>query len=546
MTETLPWPAQNIALWLPVWQAAGFFLATFVLEDVATVGAGVLLAAGAVSGPVAFASCFLGIWAGDAGLYALARFAGRKWFDRSRWHRHAARVAVSERWFAERGLPILIFTRMLPGTRLPTYLAAGFLRVPAPRFLWITGIAAGLWTALILGLAQLFGNRLVAWLQAGKQDGWILLGIGVLAYLGLRGLRRVDWRHVAVAWGRCYRWEFWPAWVFYPPVVVYCLWLAIKYRGLSAPTAANPGIFSGGLVGESKMALLQELLATSPEFTARAALLPGETVAERLRALAEVQGQLDLAFPVVLKPDVGQRGAGVKLIHNDEQAEAYLRQTAAPLLVQRYAPGPGEVGVFYYRFPHESHGHIFAITEKIFPTITGDGRSTVAELIWQDSRARFMARQYLRRFAGREDEVLPAGETLRLVAAGNHAQGCIFQDGMRLNTPALAARIDEISRRLPGFFIGRYDIRFAEEADLRAGRNFQIIELNGAAAEATSIYDARNSLRAAYRTLFRQWELVFAIGAANRDRGCPPARVGEVWRAWRDYARTAATYPLAD
>jgi len=135
---------------------------------------------------------------------------------------------------------------------------------------------------------------------------------------------------------------------------------------------------------------------------------------------------------------------------------------------------------------------------------------------------------------------------LKLVEAGNHAQGCIFRDGSRLCTPELKARIDDISRKLTGFFIGRYDIRFASEDDLRAGKNFQIIELNGAASEATSIYDARNSIFAAYRTLFQQWDLVFAIGAANRQRGCEPTKLALVWQKWREYSRMAATYPAAD
>jgi hypothetical protein len=157
-----------------------------------------------------------------------------------------------------------------------------------------------------------------------------------------------------------------------------------------------------------------------------------------------------------------------------------------------------------------------------------------------------MAEKYLARLAGRAGDVLAEGETLKLVEAGNHAQGCIFRDGMRLWTPALARRIDEVSRELSGFFIGRYDIRYSSEEDLRAGGNFQIIELNGAASEATSIYDARNSLAVAYRTLFRQWELVFAIGAANRRRGCAPTRLSLVWKTWREYSRQAATYPAAD
>ena len=103
MTEVLPLAPHAIAEWMPFWKAAGFFFATFVLEDVATVGAGLLLAAGSISWPAAFTACFLGIWFGDAGLYALARFAGRGWFERSSLRKFSARVGRSEQWFAARG-----------------------------------------------------------------------------------------------------------------------------------------------------------------------------------------------------------------------------------------------------------------------------------------------------------------------------------------------------------------------------------------------------------------------------------------------------------
>jgi membrane protein DedA with SNARE-associated domain len=550
MTEALPLSPSAVAEWIPFAKAAGFFLATFVLEDVAAVGAGLLLATGGISWPAAFVACFLGIWMGDAGLYALARYAGRGWFERSSLRRFAVKVAESESWFGERGTPILIFSRLIPGARLPTYLAAGFLRVPLPRFLLITGVASCVWTVAILFLAQMFGERLTSWLGTYKHAGLLLLGAGVVLFATLQLLRRAfvnfNCRHFITRLSRWRHWEFWPAWMFYPPVGIYCAWLALKYRGLTVPTAANPGMFSGGMVGESKMATLKELFLTNPKFTAEAELIAGDTLAARLRSLDEIRTRLGMDFPFILKPDVGQRGVGIKLIRSREQAEAYLRQTSAPLVAQRYAPGPLEAGIFYYRFPHEARGHIFAITEKLFPVVVGDGKSTVTELVWHDPRARFMADKYLQRFSGRQNDLLPLGEELKLVEAGNHAQGCIFRDGARLCTPELDARMDEISKKLTGFFIGRYDIRYSSEADLRAGKNFQIIELNGAASEATSIYDARNSIFAAYRTLFRQWDLVFAIGAANRKRGSVPTKLSLVWQKWREYSRLAATYPAAD
>jgi hypothetical protein len=117
---------------------------------------------------------------------------------------------------------------------------------------------------------------------------------------------------------------------------------------------------------------------------------------------------------------------------------------------------------------------------------------------------------------------------------------------MHLHTEHLERVIDEISQRLPGFFVGRYDIRYANEEDFKQGRNLQIIELNGATSEATSIYDARNSLFSAYGTLFRQWRLVFAIGAINRANGQTPSSLATLWRNWRQYSAAALSYPLAD
>jgi hypothetical protein len=142
--------------------------------------------------------------------------------------------------------------------------------------------------------------------------------------------------------------------------------------------------------------------------------------------------------------------------------------------------------------------------------------------------------------------VVPPGMTVRLVEAGNHCQGCVFTDGAHLATEALREAIDRISQSLPGFFIGRYDVRYADPADLRAGRKFQIVELNGAASEATNIYDSRNSLASAYRTLYRQWELVYRIGRLNRDRGHRTAGLLALLRDWTQYRQLALQYPGAD
>lgn len=550
--ESSLWLPLGFHDWTPLAQAATLGLLTFVQEDVPTVSAAMFAAAGTMPWRFAFLGVFLGIWAGDGLLYWLARGVGRPLLERP-WARrffNPAAVARSEQWFARQGTWLLLSSRFVPGTRLPTYLAAGFLRLPFGRFALVTGLAVAIWTGAIFWLARAFGSDLLQWLERFNLGGWALLVIIVALVIALRLAfhlaQRGFWRRARATVSRWTQWEFWPAWLFYLPVGLNYLRLSVRYGGLTVPTAANPGIFSGGFVGESKIVTLRDLHATHPEFTAAAQLLTGATPEERLASLEAARVELGLDYPFILKPDVGQRGVGVKLIQSPAQATAYLRRTNAPLLVQRYAPGPLEVGVFYYRYPHEPRGRIFAITEKIFPSVTGDGKHTLEELVWQDARARIVAEKYLQRLGDRRTEVPPPGAVIKLVEAGNHAQGCIFQDGWHLRSEALEQRLDEISRRLNGFFIGRYDLRYATPEDLQAGRNFQILELNGAASEATNIYDARTSLRSAYRTLFRQWDIVFAIGAANRQRGTTLTCFPELWRAWRATSALIATYPPAD
>lgn len=550
--EILEWPPNAFTEWMPFSQALALGLATLVQEDVPTFTAALLASAGKMSWNAGLLGCFFGIWFGDALLYLAARGLGRRLMGWGWIRRRVTEASVerSERWFSERGLWLLVSSRFVPGTRLPTYLAAGFLRVPFHRFLCVTGGVVAFWTLGIFGLTQAFGGVVgEAWQRWSGAGPWFVavLALLVLVVTGVsRLLNRTAFARVRLACERLLRWEFWPSWLFYLPVGLNYLRLGVKYRGLSLPSAANPGMAHGGLIGESKFETLRELHRTSPEFTAEAWLLPVGDVDRRFAMLTTICDRERVGFPLVLKPDLGQRGMGVKLIRDLAGARDYLERTAAPVVMQRFVRGPHEVGLFYYRFPAETRGRLFAVTEKIFPSITGDGVRSVEELIRADERARFVVDRYLTRFEGRRGEILSEGESLRLVEAGNHAQGCIFRDGARFITPELESRVDEISRRLPGFFIGRYDVRFESEEDLRSGRAFRILELNGASAEATSLYDARNSLFSAYRILAKQWELVFAIGAANRANGVAPVPVWKLLRCWREANRLFASYPPAD
>ncbi|MEZ5356123.1 MAG: hypothetical protein R2762_26100 [Bryobacteraceae bacterium] len=308
-------------------------------------------------------------------------------------------------------------------------------------------------------------------------------------------------------WGklqRLWRWEFWPVWLAYLPLVPYLVWLAIRQRSATVFMLANPGIPGGGLTGESKSAILRHLDHGDGVVPAFAVVPAGDACPP-----ASVQ------FPVVLKPDRGERGRGVRILRNTHELQAALEQTRdVDRILQQYAGGL-EFGLFYIRHPHQPRGCVVSIVEKTFPSVTGDGLASIGELVLRDSRAVCLYDTYRRECARDFDTVPAEGESVPLVEIGSHCRGAVFVDRRSLVTPQLEAAVDRIARRHPGFHLGRFDVRAESELHLQQGR-FRVLELNGVAAEPGHIYDPSVSLPDAYRALARQWAAAFAIGAWYR------------------------------
>jgi RimK-like ATP-grasp domain len=348
-------------------------------------------------------------------------------------------------------------------------------------------------------------------------------------------------RKVAGWLKRLSRWEFWPPYLFYPPVVAYIAYLGIRFRSWTLFTAANPAIPAGGFVGESKHQILDQLKHAAAWLPC-STLLAGRVPSERVAQAEAFMRQRGLQFPVVLKPDAGQRGSGVAIVRSPEQLREYLAGPSFLAILQEYVPGE-EYGVFYYRYPGSDKGRIFSVTEKRMPVLRGDGKSTLGELILADDRAVCMAQFYLRKNFERIQDVPAAREKVQLVEIGTHCRGAIFLDGSETITPALEEVIDRIAKGFDGFFFGRFDIRVPSREDFMAACNMKIVELNGVTSEATHIYDPKLSLFDAYRVLFRQWRVAFEIGDLNRGRGIRPASWGELLEATRQYSEISQSYP---
>jgi hypothetical protein len=340
--------------------------------------------------------------------------------------------------------------------------------------------------------------------------------------------------------------EFWPDWIFYMPVVAYWIALGLRYRDFSLPSAANPHISTGGLCGESKSSILDQAGPIAAPWIARySRFRTGDQDEARAMALMEQDG---LSLPVVVKPDIGCNGTGVRLA---EDRNALVQALASfprdvDLLLQELIPYEGEAGIFYVRHPQAEAGMITSLTHKRAPILFGDGRSSILELIMADPRTRLVPHLYTPRLQHRLGEIPGPGRPIRLVFAGNHCKGSIFANGASDITPALNAAIERIVSDIPDFHFGRIDVRYQNVASLRRGTGFRIIEINGVGSEATHIWDPTTRLRDAYRDQFDHYRQAFEIGAANRAAGFKSSGLRQMARDWLMQRRLMASYPLND
>lgn len=532
----------------PFLQGTLAFFGTFVLEDPTVVACGFLVAVGKMSYTAALIGLTLGTSVGDFLLYLLGRFGRGKVLA---WGLvKKKRLAAAESWFHDNAVSAIAVSRFLPGMRLPTYLAAGVLRIPATRFLAVVIPVTVLWDFCLLNISVFLGRK--AFEMAG-QYAWPFAAalIVIVVCVDVFIIRRRKKKAETENGGRpvVSFFEFWPGWLFYAPIVPYYAWLSLRHWGPLLPSAANPKVYASGLINESKSEILDLVSPEERESVAPWTIVTnpnGHAPAKTGCLLAEkAMRDAGLSFPVVAKPDVGQRGSGVRPVYNSEDLCAYVRDfpPAKDMMLQELVPYEGEAGIFYYRMPGEDDGKIFSITLKYMPKVTGDGKRSLKELILADERARRIKSVYFDRFQERLGDIVPEGDVIPLVFAGNHCKGAVFENGNALITPELTKRMNALAKSIPEFYFGRFDVRFASLEALKKGRGFRIVEINGAGSEATHIWDARTTLGEAYRTLFRQFRILFEIGAANRRRGYRSIRPMQFLRDVYAYKRGSKKYP---
>jgi len=308
-------------------------------------------------------------------------------------------------------------------------------------------------------------------------------------------------------------WEYWPMHIVYVPVYLLWLWYALRSRTIFFFNAANPGIKNGGFFMESKMNIYALI---PPQFYPKTQLIASGISSAQVK---EQINKLGLTYPLIAKPDIGLRGSAVQKIESESQLEQYHHRAGFDYLIQDLIPYENEVGIFYVRFPGASNGRITGIVAKEFLTVTGDGTSTMEELLQKDPRHQMQHKAIAKEHGQNLKKVLPMGEKRTLVPYGNHIRGAKFIDASHRISAELNQVIDAVCRQIPGFYFGRLDLMFESWEQLEAGQNFQIVELNGSASEPTHIYDPKHSLFFGWKELIRHISYMFQISQINHKKG---------------------------
>lgn len=323
-------------------------------------------------------------------------------------------------------------------------------------------------------------------------------------------------RSFHLTWHKLTHWEYWPFQLIYIPI--YGLWLfyAIRLRSLFFFNAVNPSIKNGGFVMDSKKKVYDLI---PPQHYPKTTLIRANTSQKELGNILRKEA---LTYPLIAKPDIGLRGSGVKKINNLSDLLQYTAKATFNFILQDYIDLPKEMGIFYIRYPHSLKGQITGIVAKEFLSITGDGQSTIEEIINKTPRFQLQLQGIRKEYSGNLNHILRTGEKVVLLPYGSHARGAKFTDISDVVSPDLTEMINAICLQVKGFYYGRLDIMYNTLSQLERGENFKIVEINGAKSEPTHIYDPKHSLLFAWKELARHITYMYRISKANhQQKGVP-------------------------
>ncbi len=322
--------------------------------------------------------------------------------------------------------------------------------------------------------------------------------------------------------------EYWPMWAFYLPLLPVVFLFGLFKRHFFFFTNVNPGIDSfGGFFFDSKDVIDRKISAS---YRPKSILLEPFESETKLDTFLKA---LDLIYPIIIKPDAGERGKGVVKIYTKLELKTHLAEIKSNYLVQEYVTHLLEYGVFVSYIPNEEKYKVISLTEKRFFKVVGDGKSTINELIKLQPRGLVFYKQIKERSIYAMDYVPLLGEICVIHTMGNHCNGTEFINRNHQISEALEASMNKLMVGMSGIFYGRFDIKVASLEDLNNLIDIKILEFNGITAEPIHVYDNSFGYLKSLLSFLSSWKYLYKISNYNKLRGVQPVKHVEMLRKFR-------------
>lgn len=318
-------------------------------------------------------------------------------------------------------------------------------------------------------------------------------------------------------WYKQTHFEFFSIHRLYLPVLFYSLYQSLVFRKIHWYAYVNPRIYNAGLNEHSK----QEVL----KYFSKKNSIPSFFIKKGSTQKQLEQKFLDskLSFPLVVKPDHATRGKRIYKVYSlDELLETY--NNSVDYLIQETIDLPEEFAIFYVRYPNDDKGTVTSLVQKEFMKFIGDGKKTLMQLICEHPRAWLYLTRMKEIFTYDElHKIVQKNNIIKASFVGSHSGGTVFYNKNHLISKKLSQYIDSLTKKVPEFYYGRYDVK-AESFDALENGDFKILELNAAIGEPVHMYDPTTTIIEGYSILLGYWSIMKKIALQNKKRGVSLAK----------------------
>jgi hypothetical protein len=226
---------------------------------------------------------------------------------------------------------------------------------------------------------------------------------------------------------------------------------------------------------------------------------------------------INIQFPLIAKPDMGERGRNVQKIESSNELKYYLEKIKQPILIQEFIEYPIELGILFY-WDLKGNPQITSIGKKEFCELEGTGKDTLEKLVLMNHRIAHRKNILKKKFAKQLHQIVPNGKKIRVEPIGNHNRGTVFLDANTYHSEEMKQWVANCVKKIPGFDYGRIDLKIKDWDSFKSKRGIKIIEINGVNSEPIHIYDPKYPIWKAYSDIFYHMHIIYKLSKPKLNR----------------------------